>query len=752
MRWLARGLVGLALLLLALVLGAWLLLRASLPPLQGELAAPGLAAAAELQRDARGTVRVQAQSRQDAAYAIGVAHGQDRFFQMDTLRRAAAGEMAALVGPPGLKIDRATRGHGFRTRAQHTLDALSPPQRALLQAYADGVNRGLESLGTRPPEYWLLRQRPAPWQPVDSLLSVYAMYLNLQGEQLNQLKGRLQLRAHLGPELGDFLLAAGIPELDAPLDGLVFSPRLPIPAPPPGLGAAARQAAVPPEPVAVGSNAWAVGGARRPGQPGLLANDMHLSLALPNIWYRMAVHWRAADGSERRWVGVTLPGMPALVVGSTGQIAWGFTNGYVRSFELWPLQALAHGRWRGPDGTEAELRPVRQSLKVAGAADEVLELEQSPWGRVERLAGQPHVLHWQAYRPGAVNLQLLALEEAADVPAALALAPQLGIPTQNQLLVDRGGQLAWTPAGPLLGEGPHPQWVNPPDGRLWSANHRHLGGPAFERIGDGGYGAPGRAARIRERLLALDRPDEAALAAIALDPEAPVLLRWRRLLQQRLDAAAADGARAEFRRLIEGPLRAEPDAVAYTLVRAVRMAALKSFSQALATHLQQPGEDFSLAALSPRWDEPLLRLLEEQPEAWRAGLPDLLQLVDQESARLRGSHGSLAQARWAETDSIRVRHPLSAALPAWLGHRLDAPPQPMVGDTLSPRAQARSFGASQRLVVAPGQEERGLFAMPGGPSGHFLSPFYLSDHPDWAAGRFGPLLPGATQYRLRLRP
>lgn len=120
-RWLARGLAGLALLLLAVLLAIWLLLRASLPPLQGELPAPGLAAPVELQRDARGTASVHAANRRDAAYGIGVAHGQDRFFQMDTLRRAAAGEMAALVGAPGLKIDRATRGHGFRERAEQAL-------------------------------------------------------------------------------------------------------------------------------------------------------------------------------------------------------------------------------------------------------------------------------------------------------------------------------------------------------------------------------------------------------------------------------------------------------------------------------------------------------------------------------------------------------------------------------------------------------------------------------------------------------
>ncbi len=755
-RWLARGLAGLALFLLAALLGLWLLLRASLPPLQGELPAPGLAAPVELQRDARGTASVYAANRRDAAYGIGVAHGQDRFFQMDTLRRAAAGEMAALVGAPGLKIDRATRGHGFRERAEQAYAALSPTEQGLLQAYAAGVNKGLQSLGARPPEYWLLRQAPAPWQPADSLLTVYAMYLNLQADQLGQLRGRLALREHLGADVADFLLAAGIPELDAPLDGVAFAARGPIPTPPRGWGQGAaprRQAAG--EAGQVGSNAWAVGGARRPGQPGLLANDMHLNLGLPNTWYRMALHWRGADGRERRWVGVTLPGMPAMVVGSTGQIAWGFTNSYVRSFELLPLEPAGNGRWRGPDGREAPLQRQTLSLAVAGAAPQPLELENSPWGPVERLDGRPHVRRWQAYRPDAVNLQLLALEEAADVPAALALAPGLGIPTQNQLLVDRQGRLAWTPAGPLLGDGAHPQLQDPPDGRLWSANHRHLGGAGFERLGDGGYGAPGRAARVRERLRALDHPDEAALAAIALDDHAPVLQRWRALLLRRLDAAAPASPRAEYRRLIDAPLQARPDAVAYTLVRGLRTAALDAFNRALASSLPPAAgdaKDFNLAALNPRWDEPVLRLFEEQPAAWRAGLPELLALVDAEIERLQQRHGRLADARWGETESIRVRHPLSAALPDWLGRHLDAPPQPMVGDTLTPRAQARSFGASERLVVGAGAGARGRVAKAGGARGPPPAPGDVSAHPDWAAGRFGPLLPAEPRYRMRLTP
>jgi penicillin amidase len=406
---------------------------------------------------------------------------------------------------------------------------------------------------------------------------------------------------------------------------------------------------------------------------------------------------------------------------------------------------------------------VTHTLKVAGAADQTFQTESSPWGHVQRIDGQPFVLRWLAYRPQAVNLKLLALEDVADVGAALALAPQIGIPTQNQLLVDRQGQLAWTPAGPLPGRGAAPQLRQPEDGRLWSANHRHLGGAGFERLGDGGYAPAGRAARIRDALRAIDRADEAAIAALTLDTQAPMLARWQGLLLQTLDAAALQGQpqRAEYRRLLAGELKADPDAVAYTLVRGLRSAALQPFTARFEKRFGSAEAPFSFTAVSPRWDEPVFRLYAEAPPAW--ALPDaqgrpqpwrehLLALVDSEINRLRSAHGELAQARWSRTESVQLRHPMSAALPAVLGRWLDAPAHPIHGDTLTPRVQARSFGASERLIVAPGREEQGLFAMPGGPSGHPLSPFYLSDHADWAAGRFGPLLPGEAQHRLRLRP
>ncbi|MBH9552940.1 penicillin acylase family protein [Inhella gelatinilytica] len=754
--------MGFAALVVGLAGVAYLALRASLPVLDGAQTHAPLQAAVAVERDVRGTVTVRAQNRIDAAYAMGVAHAQDRFFQMDLMRRAAAGEVAALMGAPGLKIDRATRPHDFRQRAEAAWSTLPSPQQALIRAYTQGVNAGLAGLGARPPEYWLLRQRPQPWREVDSLLTVYAMYLNLQAEQLNTHRGRLQLRAAVGDDVADFLLARSVPQWDATLDGQSIEAPKSIPAPPAGWGHGGRQVRVDELP-AFGSNAWAVAGRRAPHGAGLVANDMHLKLGLPNTWVRMAVRWTDARGRPAQWVGVTLPGVPGLVVGSTGQVAWGFTNSYVASHEWTKLQPDSGGQWRGPQDQRARLTMRTHRLDVAGSGPEELQVEWSPWGRIERVNGQTYAVQWTAYRPDAVNFGLFELEEATSVQDALQLAQRVGIPTQNQIVVDRHGALAWTLAGPLR-EGIDRPVVRDPDlGQLWSANHLHLGGAAGVMLGDGGYAGPGRAARIRDQLAQLTAPDEAQVIAIALDAEAPLLGRWRALVTQHLDAVALRDhpGRVAYREALNGPLRASADSVTYTLLRGFRAAALASFNAALVASHPGQSKDLNLASLSARWDEPVTRLLQEDPVAWRwADQGDgpldartrVLRWVDAEIERLTKAHGSLAQARWGSTDTIQVRHPLSPALPAWLASFLDAPPQPLVGDTLTPRAQARTFGASERLAVSPGREAQGLFSMPGGPSGHFLSPYYLSDHADWAQGQFGPLLPGAPQHRLMLRP
>src|SRR4051794_39254576 len=168
------------LMLIALVAGGtWLALRGSVPRYDGNVDAPSLTAAVSIERDNLGGVTIRAQDRHDAAWALGYAHAQERFFEMDLMRRRAAGELAELFGVTALPADRKTRVHRMRARALATFSALPASQRQLLDAYRDGVNQGLDELTVRQFPYLLTRTRPAPWRSEDSMLVVKAMYFTL---------------------------------------------------------------------------------------------------------------------------------------------------------------------------------------------------------------------------------------------------------------------------------------------------------------------------------------------------------------------------------------------------------------------------------------------------------------------------------------------------------------------------------------------------------------------------------------------
>jgi len=217
-----------AALVLALVgLAAWVRgrLAGSLPQMDGERALPGLAATVAVERDALGVPTIRGASRLDVARATGFVHAQERFFQMDLLRRRGAGELAELLGPALVKVDRADRLHRFRAEAERIVAAADPADRALLDAYAQGVNRGLAALASPPFEYLLLRSTPRPWQAEDSVLVVFAMFFELQDSKGVRESTLGVMRDTLPPALFDFLAPRGS-EWDAPLEGG------PIPAPP----------------------------------------------------------------------------------------------------------------------------------------------------------------------------------------------------------------------------------------------------------------------------------------------------------------------------------------------------------------------------------------------------------------------------------------------------------------------------------------------------------------------------------------
>lgn len=799
-RWLLRGLLALLVLAVAAAAAAWWAVRASLPQLDGEIDLPGLAAPLSIQRDALGTAVLQGADRLDLARGLGFLHAQERFFEMDLTRRSAAGELSALFGPVALERDKLRRPHRLRARLEQRLAQLPAGEQALLQAYTAGVNAGLAQLTVRPWAYLLLRAEPQPWVATDSLLVIAEMYWMLQGSGLEAGLDRALLREKAGDALYAWLDPAG-GRWDAALDGSATPPAampgpalLDLRARPAGAassgaaphGTAPRPvtlsagwvaaAAAPPapatlnEPAVIGSNNWAVAGRRTAtGGAAMLADDMHLGLSVPGIWYRAQLEW-VHDAKALRVAGVSLPGLPAIVAGSNGSLAWGFTNAYGQWFD-----------WiRLPAGATTQHRTEQLQVKGGDPVNlDVEEFEGAPV--VARRDGVAYAVRWVAHQGEAFNLALDEMLQARSVAEGVAIAQRAGMPHQNILLADRAGHIAWTIAGRLWAGRdpaqdharfqpagrPMPGWLpaadypliqDPEDGQLWTANNRQLSATGGGRtIGDGGFDLGARAQQIRDRLSATARFDEARLGAIHFDNEARLMQSWARRIRNAVEGSAAQAPVLQVLAGWNG--RADADQTGYRLVRAVRLKTLDTLWAAWTGPLAvtQPTAAAKPIAWRGMFEYPATQALDEQPAHLLppgfADWPALLRAqVDAAVKELTdGGRRPLAEATWGPANASRIQHVLSRAIPA-LSRWLDMPSLPQSGDSHMPHVAQPTHGQSQRLVVSPGREEQATLAMPGGQSGHPMSPFYGAGHEDWVAGRPTPLLAGEAEHRMMASP
>jgi penicillin amidase len=771
LKWIGWGLV----LLVVVVIGmVWWLLRGSLPTLEGKQPMAGLQAEASVTRDALGVVTIEAASEADAMRALGLVHAQERYFEMDLMRRAAAGELSELFGAAAVPVDQRMRVHRLRARTDaHLAQALgASPQ--VVQAYVDGVNSGLQDLRVRPWPYLLLRQSPAPWTATDSVLTGLAMYADLQ-DPTNQNELAMRRIREVAPPALYALLSHDGSEWDAPLFG------------------AARGNAVLPEPDAFrlsddprsspangeeqdvhGSNNFAVAGALTADGRAILADDMHLGLRAPALWFRVRLRYPdpAAPGGRVDVSGFSLPGLPAIVVGSNGHVAWGFTNSYIDNADFVAV----------PAGTQG-ITTHQERIRVAGGADVVLRVRETAWGPIlhERPDGSGEALRWTAQLPGAVRLDFADMARAGDLDQALQIADRAGIPTQNLLLADQHGRIAWR----LIGARPDraatcppngstasapatcapwairsdgsPALVDPPTQRLWTANGRVLDGADLAVAGNAGYDLGARGRQIRDDLNAKQRFGERDLLAIQLDDRAVFLERWWTLLRQVVgssDDPALKRMEAASRQW-EG--HASADAVSYRITRGFRSKVQDIVSAGLLAPARHTLGDDYLEPKLPQIEGVLWPLVSERPThllpppypSWEALLADA---ALQAEAELAEQGPELAQRTWGERNTAAICHPISRALPAFAKPWLCMSADRLPGDRDMPRVQGPTFGASQRMVVSPGHEADGIIHMPGGQSGHPLSPFWGVGHEDWVQGKPTSFLPGETRYTLRLEP
>ena len=799
----------LVLVLLAALAWGWKRLERSLPQLDGARALPGLKAVVTVERDALGIPTLTAGSRQDLARATGFVHAQDRFFQMDLLRRRSAGELAELFGAAALPLDRRARLHEFRSLAGRVVSALPESERTLLVAYAEGVNHALAT-APQPWEYELLRLPPVAWRPEDTVLCIYSMALDLQDHSGKFEQALVTVRETLGASALAFFAPRIGPE-DAALDDTT-APLAPIPneralnlrASAPAATPTAQHR--PPEASVLfgfatdghreskpGSNSFGVEGTLT-GGAALLENDMHLGLSVPNVWYRARFRWTDASGIAHDLTGATFPGTPAMAVGSNGHVAWGFTASYTDTGDLVRVQpdAVVPEAMYLVEGRPVDFERRRHVIRVKGGDDDVLETRWTRWGPIigESPTRHPLAYRWTFHDPAAVNLRLVALETARSVDDAIRAAHEAGIPPLSLLAADRDGQLAWTIAGRLPERFGHdgrlpvpwaygdrgwkgflapdriPVIIAKPGDVLWTANQRMVGADALDRLGEQGYDEATRAGRIRDRLRELQaahaaggRPvTPADLLAIALDDRNTRLDRWQKKLVECLDdaAVAQQPRRAELRRLVkEWDGRARVDSVSYRLVRAWRSALANRALTPLFAPCVEASPRFDFRSLP--YELPLEALLDQKPlhllapeySSWENLM---LAAADDVVAEMDRQRIPLAKATWGERNRLRMQHPFASFLPKWVAETLCMPAQSLPGDSDMPRVQTPSDGASQRMIVAPGQESAGIYHQPGGQSGHPLSPYFRAGHDAWVRGEATPFLPGPTRHTLSLQP
>jgi penicillin amidase len=775
------------LLLLVGLFAGYFLLRGSLPQTTGETAFPELSAPAVIERDALGIPTIYGITRIDVSRALGFVHAQERFFQMDLMRRAAAGELSELFGVNAVEFDKKRRLHQLRPHCERLFKHLSPEERSSLQAYAEGVNRGIQSLKARPFEYLFLMTEPSLWKPEDTLLVSFGLFFELQEDAGIPDLTRGYMKALLPGAVYNFFVNNGS-AWDSALDGSKRS-ILPIPGPEhfhylKSFDASnSKVSSSITDIVALGgSNNWAMSGHRTPDGKAIIACDMHLRLAMPNIWYRASFNYRDKYGKEIKVSGATLPGAPIMVIGSNGSVAWGFTNSFIDTTDLIIIKTDPHdsNKYVTLKGSMPFVKVV-ETINVKGADPIPFEITKTIWGPVspETFFGDSLAIQWIAHREDSLNIRMLELEKARNARSALSMIKQIKIPLLNFIVADSKGNIGWTLAGAMpnrigfdgtvpvsyadgtkrwqgiANPSDYPVLYNPPQQHICTANNRIIGSKWTSVINQEGYSNSIRAYQIQRKLDNIPKATPQNMLETQLDTEALFFERWQHLLVDLLEKAPSSEKLTQLKETVKAwNKHSEVDSCGYYWIRRFREVTMQHVLARFLSPCLAAWPKFSHT--SRDFEEPLWILVSQKPDylinpAFGSWDKELLSYVQMMLEADLPQVGSIKNAAWGSKTVLTMQHPFSKVIPS-LSHFLDMPHQPIAGDAYMPKVAGPREGASQRMVVSPGNEEQGIFHAPGGQSGHPLSIHYGDGHEAWVKGLPTPLLPGPTVERLVLRP
>ncbi len=669
--------------------------------------------------DARGTPHIQAASLEDALFIQGYVTAQDRLWQMDALRRYDAGELAEVVGPAALDSDRESRRLRLRRVAEAAYLSLPPEDRAIFAAYARGVNEFIAThLHNLPLEFTLLQYQPRPWSAIDSILVCLHMFRDLTTTWRDQLLQR-EMMAEGNPEKVEYLFASR--------SG--FDP-------------------------APGSNAWAVSGAHTASGKPLLSNDMHLGYALPDVWYMTHLQAPALDVS-----GVTVPGMPGVVVGHNQRIAWGITNLgfqvqdlYLTNFDENTGIYQVHGK-RQKAVLEHEL------IQVKGRQAVDLPVWVTPYGPLFVTEGKDHMLlRWVVYDTGLIRYPVLDVDRAQNWEQFTSALSRFPGPGANFVYADVDGNIGYHAAGKLpkrrgyTGSVPAdvstadldwdgyipfdqlPSVFNPPGGIIASANQNPFPADSAFPV-TGRYAPPYRALQIRDLLSARKGWQARDLLTVQKD----VYSAFHHFLAaQIVSAYQKRGAHSPNLDVAVALLRGWNGQMEINLAAPFLITLCYQHVRSAVAEVAAPGKgsayDFPMGAPA------IETLLRERPAGW---FPDydamlLAAFADavEEGRRIQGR--DIRRWNYGEFMRVGVNHLVIHQVP-FVGHYFDLAPLPMPGGTTTVRQSTRTVSPSMRMNADLGEWDRSLLNVRVGQSGQILSKHYRDEWMDHYYARSYPM-------------
>ena len=772
---------------------AWWFIYRPLPQLDGSIALPGLRQQVTVDRDGWGVPHIRASSAEDAAEAQGYVMAQDRLWQWDLLRRVARGQVSEILGERTRQIDKDFRTLGLGRVADREATTLEPEPRKILEAYARGVNQFIDQhQGNLPLEFSLLRYRPQPWKPADTLAISGYMYRTLADTREREIN-RAKVTARAGADSAKDLFSIESPldhfivgDPNVPNDGsqrtasdpdedddddvqpdTVFKANLAKPSGAvlekgaPDITSELAQSVVEflwassnEVRAGLGSNNWVVSGAHTATGKPLLANDTHLELTMPSIWYE--VHVTAPGWNVK---GFALPGSPMVIIGHNDRIAWGFTNNGADVLDLYieTFNPAAADEYR-VKGSWAKAQIIDETIRVKGRPDEHLQVVVTRHGPVVHREGdRGYAMRWTATEPGGLANSYTWLGKARNWKEFREALKRVWGPAQNAVYADVDGNIGYIMAArvPIRkkghGEAPVPgdtddyEWtgyipfeqlpqaLNPESGFIATANARVVG-PNYKTYLTDRWEEPYRTARIYDLLH--DRHDLRVEDMLKVQTDTysyPHVFLAEQLL------AAAKSARPKdprAQRLIDGLKDwngiADANSLEISFLYAVRNSALKLVLEPVLggdTALYQwRSTTFLQKTLTGRPSKWLPAAYKNYDELLVAAADDAVKKLAENSKSERVDDWA-----WKRFNSLDMFHPLgrSGPLKAFLG----VTGKPQSGTIYSVRAASKTHGPAMRFVANLANWDESILLIPSGESGQPGSSHYSDQFSYWYEGK-----------------